>query len=88
MKILVIINYNHTVSKKLINYLKKKKIKISKRYNYLISFLNSKYIDKNVRKKIKLGSFNFHPRPPEYPDFGCYNFALLNKINFMEVHCT
>ena len=95
MKILVIINYNHIASKKLIYYLrkkkinfdyidssKKKKIKISKRYDYLISFLNSKYIDKNVRRKIKLGSFNFHPGPPEYPGFGCYNFALLDKINF------
>ena len=60
---------------------KKKKIKISKNYDYLISFLNSMYIDKNVRKKIKINSFNFHPGPPEYPGFGCYNFALLDKVN-------
>ena len=95
MKLLIITNYNHKASKKLIKYLKlknfnfdhidsskKKKIKISKNYDYLISFLNSRYIDSTVRKKIKLGSFNFHPGPPEYPGFGCYNFALLDKVKF------
>ena len=95
MKLLIITNYNHKASKKLIKYLKlknfnfdhidsskKKKIKISKNYDYLISFLNSRYIDSTVRKKIKLGSFNFHPGPPDYPGFGCYNFALLDKVNF------
>ena len=63
MKLLIITNYNHKASKKLIKYLKlknfnfdhidssKKKIKISKNYDYLISFLNSRYIDSTVRKK-------------------------------------
>ena len=95
MKLLIITNYNHKVSKQLVKYLKfkkinfdyidsskKKKIKISKRYDYLISFLNSMYIDKSVRKKIKINSFNFHPGPPKYPGFGCYNFALLDNVNF------
>ena len=40
------------------------------------------YINKSVRKKIKINSFNFHPGPPEYPGFGCYNFAMLDKVNF------
>ena len=95
MKLLIITNYNHKVSKQLVKYLKfkkinfdyidsskKKKIKISKRYDYLISFLNSMYIDKSVREKIKINSFNFHPGPPKYPGFGCYNFALLDNVNF------
>ena len=95
MKLLIITNYNHKVSKQLLRYLKFKKInfdyidssnekiiKISKKYDYLISFLNSMYISKSVRKKIKISSFNFHPGPPEYPGFGCYNFALLDKVNF------
>ena len=94
MRLLIITNYNHKVSKQLIKYLKfkkinfdlidsskKKKIKISKKYDYLISFLNSVYINQQVRKKIKINSYNFHPGPPEYPGFGCYNFALLNKAN-------
>ncbi len=92
MKLLIITNYNHKVSKQFIKFLKfkkinfdyldsskKKKIKIFKKYDYLISFLNSLYISKSVRKKIKINSFNFHPGPPEYPGFGCYNFALLNQ---------
>jgi len=93
--ILLIINYKHKVSKQLVKFLKlkkipfdyidsskEKKIKISKNYDYLISFLNSVYISKSIRKKIKINSFNFHPGPPEYPGFGCYNFALLDKVNF------
>ena len=95
MKLLLITNCKHKVSKQLIKFMKlkkisfdyidsskKKKIKISKKYDYLISFLNSVYIDKSVRKKIKINSFNFHPGPPEYPGFGCYNFALLDKVNY------
>ena len=95
MRLLLIINYKHKVSKQLVKFLKfkkipfdyidsskKKKFKVSKNYDYLISFLNSMYINKSVRKKIKINSFNFHPGPPEYPGFGCYNFALLDKVNF------
>lgn len=95
MKLLLITNCKHKVSKKLINYIKlkkisfdyidssnKKKIKILKKYDYLISFLNSKYINKEIIEKIRNESFNFHPGPPEYPGFGCYNFALLDKVNY------
>ena len=94
MKLLIITNYKHKVSKQFIKYLKlkkidfdyvdsdrKKKIKISKKYDYLISFLNRLYISSNIRRKIKINSFNFHPGPPEYPGYGCYNFALLDKVN-------
>ena len=95
MKLLIISNFNHNASKQLVKYLnfrkinfdhidssKKKKLKILKSYDYLISFLNSVYIEKKVREKIKINSFNFHPGPPEYPGFGCYNFALLDGVNF------
>ncbi len=94
MKILLITNYKHKASKQLVNFLKKKKIdfnyidsskkkiQITNTYDYLISFLNPVYINRNIRKKIKINSFNFHPGPPEYPGFGCYNFALLDKVNF------
>ena len=95
MKLLIITNLKHKVSKELIDYLKsieinfdiidiseQKKIKVLKKYDYLISFLNTKYISRNIRQKIKKGSYNFHPGPPEYPGFGCYNFALLDRVNF------
>ena len=95
MRILIITNYNHNASKEIVKFLKfkklkfdhidsnkKKKIKISKNYDYLLSFLSPLYIDKSVRKRIRINSFNFHPGPPEYPGFGCYNFALLDKSKF------
>ena len=95
MKFLVITNYKHKVSKEFIKYLKfkkinfdyidsskNKKIDISKKYEYLISFLNPHYINNKVRNRIRFNSFNFHPGPPEYPGFGCYNFALLDEVNF------
>ncbi len=95
MKLLLITNLNHRASKQFVSYLKLKninfdlidcakikKIKILKKYDYLISFLNTIFITKNVRKKIRIDSFNFHPGPPEYPGFGCYNFALLDKVKF------
>lgn len=95
MKFLVITNYKHKASKEFIKYLKFrkinfdyidsskiKKIDISKKYEYLISFLNPHYIKNKVRNRIRFNSFNFHPGPPEYPGFGCYNFALLDEVNF------
>ncbi len=95
MKFLIITNYKHKASKQFIKYLKlrginfdhidsskKKNINFSKKYDYLISFLNKSYISDKLRRKIKINSFNFHPGPPEYPGYGCYNFALLDKINF------
>lgn len=94
MKLLIVTNLEHDISKELIEYLKfirvkfdlidtsrQSKIEISKRYDYLISFLNKKYIGKDIRQKINIGSYNFHPGPPEYPGFGCYNFALLDRVN-------
>lgn len=95
MKLLVITSLKHKASKNLIKFLKFKKIifdcvdtssnrkiKITKNYDFLISFLNPVYINKSIRNKIKKKSYNFHPGPPEYPGFGCYNFAMLNKAKF------
>lgn len=95
MKLLIVTNLHHKASVQLIKFLKSKKIKfdlidtskikrifIKNKYDYLISFLNPIYIDAKNRKKIKRDSFNFHPGPPEYPGYGCYNFALLDEIKF------
>ena len=94
MKILLLTNKSHKVSLKVIKLLKikkikfkcidtglKNKIKIAERYDYLFSFLNPAFIKKDIRKKIKRISINFHPGPPEYPGYGCYNFALLDAVN-------
>ena len=94
MKILLLTNKSHKVSLKVIKLLKikkikfkcidtglKNKIKITERYDYLFSFLNPVFIKKDIRKKIKRISINFHPGPPEYPGYGCYNFALLDAVN-------
>lgn len=94
MKILLLTNKSHKVSLKVIKFLKvkkikfkcidtglKNKIKITERYDYLFSFLNPVFIKKDIRKKIKKISINFHPGPPEYPGYGCYNFALLDAVN-------
>ena len=93
MKILLLTNKSHKVSLKVIKFLKikkikfkcidtglKNKIKITERYDYLFSFLNPVFIKKDIRKKIKRISINFHPGPPEYPGYGCYNFALLDAV--------
>ena len=94
MKILLLINKSHNASLEAIKFLKikkvtfkcidtgvKRKIKITERYDYLFSFLNPVFIRKNIRKKINKISINFHPGPPEYPGYGCFNFALLDTIN-------
>ena len=94
MKILLLTNKSHKVSLDVINFLKikkikftcintglKRKIKIIETYDYLFSFLNPVFIKKNTRKKIKKTSINFHPGPPEYPGYGCYNFALLDTVS-------
>ena len=94
MKILLLTNKSHKVSLEVIKFLKlkkikftcidtglKRKIKITGTYDYLFSFLNPVFIKKNIRKKIKKISINFHPGPPEYPGYGCYNFALLDTVN-------
>ena len=94
MKILLLTNKSHKVSLEVIKFLNikkikftcidtglKRKIKITERYDYLFSFLNPVFIKKDIRKKIKRISINFHPGPPEYPGYGCYNFALLDAVN-------
>jgi methionyl-tRNA formyltransferase len=94
MKILLLTNKSHKVALEAIKFLELKKInfkcidtkvhnkiKISQKFDYLLSFLNPLFIKKDLRKKIKKMAINFHPGPPEYPGYGCYNFALLDCIN-------
>jgi methionyl-tRNA formyltransferase len=41
----------------------------------LISYLCPRIIPSNILSASRL-PINFHPAPPEYPGFGCYNFAI------------
>ena len=67
MKFLIITNCKHKASKQFLKYLKlrrinfdyidsskKKNINFSKKYDYLISFLNKSYISDKLRSKIKI----------------------------------
>jgi len=51
----------------------------------LISYLSPWIIPKNVLNMTKGHNINFHPGPPKYPGFGCFNFALYNNEAFYGV---
>ena len=92
MKIALISKKNRPYVQDVINYLKKNSSKfyfINVEYknsnlrkllkikpDILISYISDKIIPSVILKKTKLININFHPGPPEYPGFGCYNFAL------------
>lgn len=48
------------------------------RGDYIFSFRSKFILKKNILKKAKKMSINFHPGPPEYRGIGCANFAILN----------
>ncbi|MBM4232088.1 MAG: hypothetical protein FJ184_15415, partial [Gammaproteobacteria bacterium] len=54
--------------------------------NLLISFLCPRIIPKAALDCSAL-PINFHPAPPEYPGFGCYNFALYDAVTTYGVSC-
>jgi len=58
---------------------KKKKLKITKKFDYIFSFRSHFILNKTVIAKAKIYAINFHPGPPEYRGIGCVNFALLNN---------
>ena len=58
---------------------KKDELSLSrKKFDYLISFLYSKVIPIKILKNTNICNINFHPGPPKYPGYGCYNYAILN----------
>lgn len=52
----------------------------------LISFLCPRIVPSRILESSKL-PINFHPGPPEYPGFGCYNFALYDRADDYGVTC-
>lgn len=55
--------------------------------DFLISYLSRWVIPQHVFDSVKDSAINFHPGPPEYPGFGCYNFALYEGAQYYGVTC-
>ncbi len=51
----------------------------SKKYDYIFSYLCPYLIPKKFLDNTKINNLNFHPGPPKYPGFGCYNYAIFNR---------
>ena len=52
---------------------------INKSFDYVISYISTWIVPKEVLENKKLAAINFHPGPPEYPGIGCTNFAIYNN---------
>jgi methionyl-tRNA formyltransferase len=50
-----------------------------KNFDYVFSYLCPYKIENKFLKKTTHYNINFHPGPPIYPGFGCYNYAILNN---------
>jgi methionyl-tRNA formyltransferase len=91
IKILLIINKDKDYSKQVIDLFKNNfnKVKIidhnnfnnnlKNDYDYVISYLSKKILNKKFLNKTKIFNINFHPGPPKYPGIGCFNFALYSN---------
>lgn len=98
MKVCLIINKDRRNSKTIISLFKKyfknqsvvdvsknksQLLKIyNKKFDYVFSYLCPFKIKNDFLKKTKFYNINFHPGPPNYPGFGCYNFAIFNNDRF------
>ena len=51
-------------------------------YDIIISYISDYVLSDKILKKTKLYNINFHPGPPDYPGYGCFNFALYNKAKY------
>ena len=55
--------------------------------DYIISYLSRWILPVNILEKAHIAAINFHPAPPEYPGFGCINFALNDEAEVYGVTC-
>ena len=92
MKILLILNKEKKINKKIISITKKifgnltvvydhENNFFNRKHNfdYTFSFLSKKILKRKFLNNTKFQNINFHPGPPKYPGIGCYNFALYNS---------
>ena len=47
--------------------------------DYIISYLSRWIVPEATLRQAKLAALNFHPGSPNYPGFGCVNFALYEQ---------
>ena len=50
------------------------------RFDYIFSYINDKVIPQQILNNTKICNINFHPGPPSYPGYGCFNFALYDNV--------
>ena len=55
-------------------------------WDYIISYLSRWIVPADVLNKAKL-AINFHPGTPEYPGYGCNNFAIYEEARDYGVCC-
>jgi len=58
----------------------------SSAWDCIISYLSRWIVPQEVLKRAKL-AVNFHPGPPEYPGYGCNNFAIFEDAKDYGVTC-
>ncbi|MBN1866968.1 hypothetical protein JW916_06715 [Candidatus Sumerlaeota bacterium] len=57
------------------------------RGDYVVSYLSRWIVPSGLLELARVAAINFHPGPPEYPGFGCYNFALYENAREYGVTC-
>lgn len=55
-------------------------------WDYILSYLSRWIVPAELLNKAKL-AINFHPGPPEYPGYGCNNFAIYEEAKDYGVCC-
>ncbi len=95
MKILLILNKEKKINKLIIKKTKTLFKNVTIKYDdnvgffkkkhyfdYVLSFLSKKILNKKFLSQTKILNINFHPGPPDYPGIGCYNFAIYNNEKY------
>jgi methionyl-tRNA formyltransferase len=57
-----------------------------RQWDYIISYLSRWVVPQRLLSKAKV-AVNFHPGPPEYPGYGCNNFAIYEEASEYGVTC-
>lgn len=55
--------------------------------DYIFSYLSRWIVPEGLLKKARGTAINFHPAPPNYPGYGCSNFALYEGAKEYGVTC-